>query len=35
MAEEDATIRVIELGVRYQGPMSNFQENSVIVDSGT
>ena len=35
MAEEDATIRVVELGVRYQGPLSNLQDNSVIVDSGT
>ena len=34
MPEEKATIRVVELGVRYRGPMSNEQEKSLEVESG-
>ena len=34
MAEEEATIRVVELGVRYRGPLNNAEEHTVEVDSG-
>ena len=32
--EEEATIRVIQLGVRYRGPLSNQEEQSLTVDPG-
>ena len=34
MAEEEATVRVVELGVRYRGPMSNVEDQTVEVESG-
>ena len=35
MAEEEATLRVVELGVRYRAPLGNEQEQAVEVDSGS